>query len=381
MKPTSRRSILRAGIATTAAATLGSPLLRALAQDDDDFNPGGRVLVDYDETVSFKELLNNPPAMGRVETRVHAVFSKPERRSGVVDYVRYSDVVPIFNVINTPDDLWMTHNPYWFDIGSGFVHSSPVVPVGEFFNDPVERVPLLGFWGEVTVPTSWQHLEPKLRSRRYYDLAYGAIFKITELVEGEDKRLWYRIADDAYPTNAWWVQASHVRRVFPDEFAPISPYVRPQDKLIEVLIDEQTLTCYEGSTPVFKTRIASGTSFQDAAGTVHLFNTPYGEHYIQRKTPSRHMIGGSDINDEYDLPGVPWCTFFSRAGAAIHGCYWHNDYGRPRSHGCINVTNDAAKWVYRWALPEVSYRDDYYFTPEEERDIATQIVVKHTREA
>ncbi|MEJ2353252.1 MAG: L,D-transpeptidase, partial [Anaerolineales bacterium] len=41
------------------------------------------------------------------------------------------------------------------------------------------------------------------------------------------------------------------------------------------------------------------------------------------------------------------------SGIAFHGTYWHNDYGRPRSHGCINLTSRAAKWIYRWTLPVV----------------------------
>jgi len=62
--------------------------------------------------------------------------------------------------------------------------------------------------------------------------------------------------------------------------------------------------------------------------------------------------GAGDLaaDDAYDLPGVPWVSYFN-GGIAIHGTYWHNDYGRPWSHGCINVLPQDAKWFYRWALP------------------------------
>jgi lipoprotein-anchoring transpeptidase ErfK/SrfK len=46
-------------------------------------------------------------------------------------------------------------------------------------------------------------------------------------------------------------------------------------------------------------------------------------------------------------------TYFHWWGTAIHGTYWHNDFGRPRSHGCVNVPNEIAKWVYRWTTPAV----------------------------
>lgn len=377
----SRRSLLKyTALGTAALGTVRPRTLLAQEDTDDDFDPGGRIRVEYDETAIFNELLGNPPALGRVEWQVVRVEETPAYASGLVRHVRYSDVVPIYGVVETQNDVYFSHNPYWFDVGDGFIHSSPIVPVGEYFNEP-EDVPADGFWGEITVPTSWQHWEPKLRSTRYYDLAFGAVFKVLDQAEEEDGRIWYKLLDDAYPTHQWWVQASHVKRLSDRAFEPISPNVPAAEKLIEVIIDEQSMTCYEGSRPVFITRIASGTSFQDGSGTIHHFHTPYGEHYVQRKTPTRHMIGGESIDDSYDLPGVPWCTFFTRNGAAIHGCYWHNDYGAPRSHGCVNVTPDAANWIYRWVLPEVDASDEYHFTPQEERDIATKIIVKHSREA
>src|SRR5947208_1426120 len=80
-----------------------------------------------------------------------------------------------------------------------------------------------GFWGEVTVPTAWQHWQPALLSKRYYDLAYGAVFRIVERSDEADGRAWYRIQDDVYANQAWWVQATHIRRIPESEFAAISP--------------------------------------------------------------------------------------------------------------------------------------------------------------
>jgi lipoprotein-anchoring transpeptidase ErfK/SrfK len=55
----------------------------------------------------------------------------------------------------------------------------------------------------------------------------------------------------------------------------------------------------------------------------------------------------------YDLVGVPWVAYVTVDGISFHGTYWHNDFGIPRSHGCINLTPEAAKWLYRWTLPVV----------------------------
>ena len=62
------------------------------------------------------------------------------------------------------------------------------------------------------------------------------------------------------------------------------------------------------------------------------------------------MLG---YTNEYDLPGVPWVSYFTEPGIAFHGAYWHNRFGTPMSHGCINMRPDAAKWIYRWTLPAV----------------------------
>lgn len=71
--------------------------------------------------------------------------------------------------------------------------------------------------------------------------------------------------------------------------------------------------------------------------------TVQGNFKITRKTPSRHMVGPG-----YDLPNVPWVSYFF-AGYAIHGTYWHNNFGTPMSHGCVNMTTADAKWFYDFA--------------------------------
>jgi lipoprotein-anchoring transpeptidase ErfK/SrfK len=56
----------------------------------------------------------------------------------------------------------------------------------------------------------------------------------------------------------------------------------------------------------------------------------------------------------YSTPAVPWSTSISGDGIAIHGAFWHNAFGEKRSHGCINVTPEDAKWIFRWTTPYVS---------------------------
>jgi hypothetical protein len=69
--------------------------------------------------------------------------------------------------------------------------------------------------------------------------------------------------------------------------------------------------------------------------------------------PSKHMGDGRIVSDieAYELPGVPWTTFFVDTGVAIHGTYWHQNFGAVMSRGCVNVPTAVAKWVFRWTTP------------------------------
>jgi hypothetical protein len=371
----SRRAALKAAVLAATAWVAARPSLRALAQDGQPYDPGGRVHVKYDETVSFNALYDNPPLLGRSEGWGLRILDQPDDNATFIRTVGYDEVVPIYHAVRGKAPSALKHNDIWYDIGDGFIHSSYVVPVHEVFQTP-EEVSGDGFWGEITVPTSWQHWQPKLRSTRYYDFAYGTVFKVVERADEPDGRVWYRLVDDLTGGATWWAQASHVRRIAREEFAAISPDVPSQEKRMHVSIGDQILTCYESGSVVFETRIASGAAFFDPQGQIHQFGTPWGEHSVLWKMPSRRMVGGEVINDVYDLPGVPWCSFFTESGAAVHGTYWHNDFGRPRSHGCVNVTSDAARWVYRWVNPYTGYDDAMHFTTESERDSATSIIVE-----
>lgn len=60
----------------------------------------------------------------------------------------------------------------------------------------------------------------------------------------------------------------------------------------------------------------------------------------------------TDDLEAYILPGVPWVSFFEpETGIAFHGTYWHQNFGVPMSHGCINMKTEEARWLYRWTTP------------------------------
>ena len=79
--------------------------------------------------------------------------------------------------------------------------------------------------------------------------------------------------------------------------------------------------------------------------------TSLGTYEVYKKTPSRYMQGPlPGVSDEYyDLPGVPWDLYFTQEGSVLHGAYWHNNFGKPMSHGCVNQPPENAKKLYEWA--------------------------------
>jgi lipoprotein-anchoring transpeptidase ErfK/SrfK len=94
---------------------------------------------------------------------------------------------------------------------------------------------------------------------------------------------------------------------------------------------------------------------------------------VQDKRISERMVGGID-QDKYSLPGVAFVCYFTDNWVATHGCYWHNDWGRPRSHGCVNLPSNASRWLWRWTTPYPPL-DVMYYRPENRLD-GTKIIVR-----
>jgi LysM repeat protein len=105
-------------------------------------------------------------------------------------------------------------------------------------------------------------------------------------------------------------------------------------KWIDVDLSSQRVRAYRGSTVVRSMVVSTGLA---------RYPTPPGTFRIYAKYPSVTMSGPG-----YYLPGVPHTMFFYR-GYALHGTYWHNNFGTPMSHGCINLTRADAAWLYSWA--------------------------------
>jgi hypothetical protein len=145
---------------------------------------------------------------------------------------------------------------------------------------------------------------------------------------------WARIAP------GWWVPTSTVRMV--------KPVARPNgvgvdDKWIDVNLTQQTVAAYEGDKLVFATLTSTG---KEETPTVT------GLFHVYEKRISEFMAGGWAEKDPYILEEVPWTMYFEQR-YALHGAYWHDEFGEVQSRGCVNLSPVDAKFLFTWSGPVV----------------------------
>ncbi len=322
-------------------------------------------------------------AYGRALFANVPIYAEPNRAAQKVRSLAQHEVIAIRGEVK--GEAVSRHNATWYEVEGGFVHSAGLCPTPWQLQPPRTDAGEAGFWAEVSVPFVVVHRGPSLKARRSpYRYYGGAVFKVVHVWPSQDSageaipqgalpfggqaRWWYQVEDEIFP-GAYYVPAEYLRPIPPEEFAPIAPDVDPLDKRIVIDLREQRLHAYERSAEVFSCRVATGAVLRlKSSGASANFTTTPGEWVVYRKTPSQHMYGGAVGNDgAFDLPGVPWVSYFTPTGIAIHGVYWHNDFGIPRSHGCVNAPTEAARWLWRWTLPAPDYSERYITLPPKER--------------
>lgn len=256
-------------------------------------------------------------------------------------------ILPITEVTVSEDVT--DYNRVWYQIGDqGYGYSGTLQPVRTILDTPILDIPSSGVLGEVTVPFTDAHLRAEAASAVAYRLYYETVHWITSaLTNPADGKVWYQILDDKW-NKKYYVPGEHLRIIPDEELSPLSPDIPDYQKKIQVRLDDQLVFAYENDQPVFVTRAATGEVFR--YGT---YTTPAGSFLTYHKRPTRHMANGDLTSDGYDLPGVPWVMYITESGLSLHGTYWHNDFGHPHSHGCVNLSPSAAKWLFRWTKPIV----------------------------
>lgn len=293
---------------------------------------------------------------GRVTVRTVWMHEGPSLDSAKVKLLQRD---ALFNISNTAvSEDADTHNRIWYQAGNeGYIHSGNIQPVRTIISQPYGGdIPKEGLLAEVSVPYTDAFTEASTESEVGYRIYYETVHWVKAIVAGKtDGRPWYLIHDDKWD-ESYYVRAEHLRILTTEELAPISPEISNHDKKIVVRLDDQMVIAYEMNIPVFVVSVSTGAILR--SGT---YTTPEGNFITFYKRPSRHMAAGDIAASGFDLPGVPWVQYITKSGISFHGTYWHNDFGRPRSHGCINLSISAAKWLYLWSSPAVPLNKEFSY--------------------
>lgn len=149
------------------------------------------------------------------------------------------------------------------------------------------------------------------------------------------KPIAYRIGE------AEWIAAADVRLFTP---LPPPPHLEPNERWIDVDLDNQILVAFEGEMPVYATMVSTGA--KDTPTATGLYRMWLKE--------SESDMKNLKSEDPYSVATVPWTQFFSsKDGLALHSAYWHDQFGTRRSHGCVNLAPRDARWLYFWSDPQV----------------------------
>lgn len=308
------------------------------------------------------ERLGRVCIIGKVEIK-----SAPYEGSETINVLYEDAVVPWLRDVVAKEPNYNFYNQRWLETTDGYIYAANIQPVRNKPNQPIGKLlPTSkgeGMWALVTIPyadvtlvtspssNSWvkARLDQGLPLRVYY----GQVYYIDKIKIEDNGSVYYRVNPNYYGgVDMFWVPAEAMHPIPPDEISPINP--EAENKKIVVDVSRQTLACYEGDTEVYYCRVSTGAKYDMYGNPVEKWSTPLGSYLISRKFVSLQMSGGT-TGAPYDLPGIGWVSVFATGGVAIHATVWHNDFGTPKSHGCVNTLPEDANWIFRWSLPQIAY--------------------------
>ena len=153
--------------------------------------------------------------------------------------------------------------------------------------------------------------------------------------EPAPRRGWTRLADGGF------VRDRDLQRPRPSA-RPAG--VGESERWLDVSVAEQVLVAYEGDTPVFTTLVSTGRDSRH-------HRTPLGVHHIWIKLSFSDMSNlRLDAPSEYAIEDVPWVQYFEGSNG-LHAAFWHDDFGRARSHGCVNLSPRDARTIFEFTGP------------------------------
>jgi len=148
-------------------------------------------------------------------------------------------------------------------------------------------------------------------------------------------------------TDGFWVRGVDTTQA---RSTPPPPNLGPNEKWVDVNLTTQTLVAYEGEKPVFTTLISSGRHDDNDKTKDH--RTVSGDFRIREKHVANTMDDDGASDGPYSIQDVPWIMYFS-GSYALHGAFWHAQFGHERSHGCVNLQPIDAKTLFQWVGPRL----------------------------
>lgn len=176
----------------------------------------------------------------------------------------------------------------------------------------------------------------------------GNMVKVLSQAQGENvqgSKIWYRIDGGRYA--GAWIHSSLVQKVAPPQ-ASLAPNPSGGNAGLWIVVSKSnsTLTVIQNGNPIFVTYTSLGVTGRQTPSGVY---GTYSKYVADRMTSSTVP----DALNAYNLPNVPWTQYYTESGAAIHGAYWHDDFGGPHSEGCINLTWTDSWYVFNLTKPIV----------------------------
>jgi len=248
------------------------------------------------------------------------------------DYFRNDYVEALgkgFGIVVTGEQVYegvefiRTRRHYWIERGSvSFVDGSEFTGVKLGPGEPLD--------------VAWVSPKPARVYERPQGRVTGRLDRHVRVRIETTRGAWAKIADGG------WMRLSDLARASlvtpPDGVGPI-------DRWIDVDVDTQVLVAYEGTNPVFATLVSTGRDNKSS-------QTPLGVFEIWVKLAYSDMddIERTDVDKNYSIQDVPWVQFF-KGSYGFHAAFWHDDFGRRRSHGCINLSPADARYLFQFTEP------------------------------
>jgi hypothetical protein len=194
-------------------------------------------------------------------------------------------------------------------------------------------LPIAFVWPRHGGQKAWTYRKPNAIVNT--QLAARTAVPILEVATKDDKLLAYRVGAEQ------WMHPADLR-IFEPAAPP--PLLKPHERWIDIDLDRQILVAFEGELAVYATMISSGTNQTP---------TQSGLYRVWLKQSEADMKN-LKAEDPYSVATVPWTQFFyPEDDLALHTAYWHDGFGKQKSHGCVNLAPRDARWLYYWSEPQV----------------------------